>query len=370
MIFINWPWPKLLLYSLVFGLVLLISPLYGTGADYVYAYRAEVNLWLQGGQLYALQGPLFHNPPWLAWLLLPFVMLPTYSGLALLKAISFVVLVYALDSRTQGLPGYTRLFTIVLGLINLIVFDLMNRGQIDVLALSGALLCLLPGRSPIIKGAGYLLLTLKPPNTLPLALYFFMLEVRNTSWLIAFKGLILPAGALVISFVLHGWWIGQLWVFLQTSPPYDTWRTTIWRATEMLQLNWVWPVVFSLAVIIGSFRLWRYARSTAEQMALIITSTFMITPYALSYHYIFILVFVFYLIIEWKMWVGIGLYSLTFLPVIRVLTGPEHSYIDLIFVIATYISLAIRLLESNRLSPGRVSHPYSSVITNSYSFKV
>lgn len=340
---------KLAGYCVISLLIFFLAVVFGSGADYIYHYRPHVSLWLDGqAQFYVSQLPGFYNPPWLVWLLTPLMLFPPDGGLALLQLITAFSLVFALDTVTRNLAGYTKLFSMIFGLVNFIVFDLLNRGQIDAFPLLGALICLSARRTWVTSGLGYTLLSLKPPNTLPLIIYFFVRDWLTKSFKEAAKGLIIPVGVLALSFGLHGWWPGPLLTLITGSPPYDTWRTTIWRAADVLQLNLVVPVVFCLVVLGAAVWLWRYAQTQTKQVALIVLTTFLVTPYALSYHYILVLALVMPFLMAWKLWVGIGLYLLTFLPIVRLFIGVQHSYLDLLFILAGFVAMSFWLVSTRQ----------------------
>jgi hypothetical protein len=322
---------------LIFSLALFM----GAGADYFFTYHAHLVYWLSGHpQVYVTNPGGLYNPPWLLWLLTPFTFLPQGWELPLFQLALAFSMVAILDLITANLSGYTKLLSMLLGLVNFIVFDLVNRGQIDTLPLFGAVLFLVGRQTWLKAGLGYTLLAIKPPNTLPLMIYFFLRDWTSKSPREALKGLIIPTGVLALSFVIHGWWPVYLYQTVLQNPPYDTWRTTVWRAADMLQLGPVVPSVFCLLVLGVTGWFWRYADSQAKQIALLVPATFLVTPYALSYHYVLVLALVLPSLLAWQKWVGVGLYLLTFLPVVRVLTGTEHAYIDILFIFGCYVGVA------------------------------
>lgn len=163
-----------LLLVVSFGLFLPVE----NGVDYVLTYRLITQSWLEGRtNLYDLASTGLYNPPWLVWLVAPFVDWPVEYSLALLRAVTLVIIVYGLIQVTSIYSGYARLWAIVAGLINLHNFDLLFRGQIDAFALLGTLLAIAK-RHWFLTGLGYVLMTIKPPNFLPIILFLLWLEFR------------------------------------------------------------------------------------------------------------------------------------------------------------------------------------------------
>lgn len=335
---------KRLLFYVGGLLIFILARFVSAGVDYFYTYHGHVVYWLSGHpQVYVTDPDGLYNPPWLLWLLAPFTFLPSAWEIPLFQLALTLSVVVILDLLTTNLSGYTRLLAMFLGLVNFIVFDLVNRGQIDTLPLSGAVLFLVGRQNWLKAGLGYTLLAIKPPNTLPLMVYFFVRDWRTKSPREALKGLIIPTGVLTLSFVIHGWWPVYLYQTTLQKPPYDTWRTTVWRAADVWHFSPVFPAVFCLLVIGLTVWFWRYADNQTKQIALLVPATFLVTPYAVSYHYVLALAFVLPPLLAWKKGIGIGLYLLTFLPVVRVFIGIEHSYIDFLFILGCYVGVAVWL---------------------------
>lgn len=90
-----------------------------------------------------------------------------------------------------------------------------------------------------------------------------------------------------------------------------------------------------------SFWLWPQNSEFDKRFCLLFALTFVVTFYALSYHYSVLLVLVFPHIIVWRKWVGGLLYALTFLPFLRLFVGVEQAYLDVIFVIALFVAVIV-----------------------------
>ncbi|MBN9386993.1 MAG: hypothetical protein J0I20_02980 [Chloroflexi bacterium] len=332
---------KRVLFYVAGLMIFILALLLGAGADYFFTYHSHLVYWLSGhSQVYVTDPDGLYNPPWLLWLLTPFTFLPQAWELPLFQLALAFSMVAILDLITANLSGYTKLLSMLLGLVNFIVFDLVNRGQIDTLPLFGAVLFLVGRQHWLKAGLGYTLLAIKPPNTLPLMAFFFVRDWTTKSPREALKGLIIPTEVLALSFLIHGWWPVYLYQAALQKPPYDTWRTTIWRAADVLQLGPVIPSIFCLVVLGATGWFWRYADNQTKKIALLVPATFLVTPYALSYHYVLVLALVLPSLLAWKKWVGVGLYLLTFLPVVRIFLGTEHAYIDILFILGCYVAVA------------------------------
>jgi hypothetical protein len=321
------------------------------GVDYFWTYYPVTINWLEGRtQLYDELSRGLYNTPWLIWLLAPFTQLPYQFGLSVLRAISILIMVYTIFSLTEKVKGYSRLLSLALGIFNLHILDLIIRGQIDAFTVLGVILGL-QSKNWTTSGLAYVFLAIKPPNTIPIMVYFFIRTWQLKGYREALKGLIIPIGVFLLSLVLHGLWFVRWFQSYQATAPFDTWKVTIWRAAEVLNLPVVLPLIFVIVVIGIAIWLWRYAETSERQVLLLIVTTYMVTIYALSYHYCLILAVVFPILIAWQKWVGIGLYLLTFLPLIRLYTGLAHSYIDLIFVSAVFMATAFWLVNTAKKKP-------------------
>ncbi len=332
---------KALLYLAIFvGSLLLLYNL-DNGIDYFDIFRRVTKVWLEGrSNLYDSLTRDYYNPPWLVWLLAPTLAFDGQTGLALLRAVTVVIIIYGLASLTPVRAGWGRLWAIVLGLLNLHQFDLIYRGEIDGLVLLGLVLAI-RFRNWYMLGIAYTLMAMKPPNTIPLLLFFLIIEWRDKKLLEAAKGLIIPVAVFLASLLLHGWWPPRLLESYSAKAPQEAWKTTIWRAAEMLNIPVIIPVALTLVVLAGAVWLWKYTGNREDQIALILTTTFLVTPYALSYHYVLLLVVVFPWLVCWKLWVGVLIYLLTYLPLVRVFIGRERAYIDVIFVAALFVAVVV-----------------------------
>jgi Glycosyltransferase family 87 len=316
------------------------------GVDYYFTYYSITQNWLGGRSILfdEMSRGLF-NPPWLIWLTTPFVLLPYQFGLSVLRAVTMVVLVYGIMTLTEQIKGYPRLLALAFGIFNFHILDLIVRGQIDAFAVLGAVLGL-RSKNWVTMGLAITLLAVKPPNTIPLIIYFLIITRRESGLVESLKSLIIPAGVFLLSIFMHGFWFLRWLDNYKSLEPFDTWKVTIWRAAEVLKLPVFVPILFVLIVLAVAFWLWRFARTKEAQVALIISTTFMVTIYALSYHYILIFAIIFPLLVSWRWWIGVLLYLLTFLPLVRLYTGANHSYIDLLFVTAVFISTAFWLVKA------------------------
>jgi Glycosyltransferase family 87 len=334
-----WIYPGVLLVALS-GFYFLLND----GVDYHFTFYPSTRLWLEGRTpLYDELTKGLYNPPWLIWLITPFTLLPYQFGLSLLRAISLTIIVYAIMRMTEHVKGYPRLLALAFGIFNLHMLDLIDRGQIDAFTILGVLLAL-QSKNWATTGVAYLLLATKPPNTIPLIIFFFWLTWRKQGFIEAIKGLIIPLIITAFSLLVHGLWLVRWIESYRNTPPQDAWKVSIWRAAEVLELPVIVPVVFVVVVLAVAAWLWRYARTPEAQVILIIATTYMVTIYALSYHFCIIFALVFPVLVAWRWWVGGLLYLLTFLPLVRLYIGVQHAYIDMLFVTAVFIATAVWLI--------------------------
>jgi hypothetical protein len=334
---------------LIFCLTFVISLQIPAAADYWYAFEPSVQRLLTGANLYdSSRADLFY-PPWLIWALAPGGYLPDMADLALLRAVSVCIIVYALVYVVGQLrlEGYRRLWAFALSLLNFHQVDLLLRGQIDALGLLGVIL-VLQRRHWLLTGAGYVLMSTKPPNLAILALILLWLESRETGWRESLKSLLVPFGVFILSLFLHGFWFLTLISNLQTNTPYEEWRTTIWRALAVLGIPGWLVLMVCIGFVVGGGLLWRYARSKIEQVALALSLIFVVTFYAVSYHYIALLVFIIPVLLRYNWWAAFGLYALTYLPILRLFVGISNSWLDWFFPVAGFGLLAFVLLKRKR----------------------
>jgi hypothetical protein len=190
-----------------------------------------VQLMLQGKSLYQNVVPLsatdpntehFWYAPWVAVLLTPVGALPTRVGLALVRALSVMMVILV------GLRFHLSPLKLALSLLSPPVAYILFHGQIDALALG---VLFLPGAWQIIG------CTVKPQVTMT-----FFLRTPRKEWV---RGLLIAAGIFLLSLLVFGPW--PLEWLANPKTPY-TMGHNLWRD--------VWPlqVPIGLAVLFYALR--------------------------------------------------------------------------------------------------------------------
>jgi hypothetical protein len=234
-------------------------------------------------------------------------------------------------------------------LINFYVVDIVFKAQFDAVPLAGLVVgwYALQQRCPWAMGVGYALLAAKPPNFLPVGIGLFVLSVnRWRAPRTVMQSVVLPAVVLCASFLLHPTWLTDWIANYQALPPGQEWPSTLWRAVGKLELPdaaaWFAAVVI-VGLTIGT--IWRKQCgfvAALDQIALVLTSTFMLTPYVVSYSYSVVLAVALARIVSQNRWVGLGVWVATFVPFFR-----PHlmRWVDYIVIVACYAGLLYVVLR-------------------------
>jgi hypothetical protein len=351
------PWWQIVSVAVsVIALFLLLARLAGNAqfswVDYNAFYYPAGRLWLarDPGLAQALSGD--YHPPWAVVLggLLAVWGEAWGRGILLMASLTTVIVSAAVFSK----PGWPRLWSTILGVANLHVFDLIYRGQIDAINVLGTMVGWLGlmRNKPLWLGAGYILLMMKPPNSIPIALFFLWLSWRRWSLRDVAISLTAPLVMVMLSFIVLPTWLMDTMQNLDTPATFAAWITTIWRVGFMLHLPAVVP--WAIVLITLGISAWAWHRLSAEpdkdaaalaRLMLVIATTFMITPYALSYHYVLLLAIVMPYLASWKLPAYFGLYALTFLPLVRLFIGVHNAWIDMLFVVVLYILVVICIMR-------------------------
>jgi glycosyl transferase family 87 len=331
----------------------LLASYWPDAVDYHYTFYPVSKLWLAGKTpLYDQASAGFFHPPWVIWVYSLFALWPYDVGRALLWVASVAMLVMGIlvfNSRKRIRP-----WLLVVALVNFHTFDLLYRGQIEAFTVLGVVLAwqAYKHRRPVLLGLGYVLLAMTPPNSIPVALFFVWLtwsEWARREWGIS---LIPPFLMMAISLILHGLWPLRWFSFMvTTTQPLNSgpgwWMVTIWRAASQLNVSMVIPwfiVLITLAVVIWAWQQsgdHTQSQQHLDQMLLVISATFVITSYSLSYRLMLLVAVVIPCLASWRPDVAGGLYILTLLPLLRIVVGTENSWIDIGFVIAVFVAVVV-----------------------------
>jgi len=343
--------------GLIFGIILLLGlstwlvwRFWKGSVDWYWTFYPAATDWLAGEiTLYDEFVYGYFHPPWTLVVILLFAVFPYFLSQALVFVATLVALIFTV--YVFSTPTRTRPWAYALSLVNLHVFDLLNRGQISFFAPLGTALCWLAFRqkNPFLMSVGYFSLLLVPPNTIPVGL-FFIFKTWQTwdrrSW---FVSLSLPSFVVLAALVLMPGWPIRWVANLQFLQPRAVWVVTIWQIRETLSLPLVIPLFFVIVVLIAGVFVWRYLanwdvdaqRRTFYQLLLVIMLTYLVSPYVTSYRLVFVLAVILPVLIGWRLWVGLFLYLLTFSPLLRVKFSAGITWVDFVFVIATFIALIV-----------------------------
>lgn len=197
----------------------------------------------------------YFNPPWLAWLLFPFTLLPPRIALALFLLLTILVTMWCVHRLGGGLletllvlcsPAFVRLFI---------------HAQIDGLMLLGFTL-LLTAVNVTTKGIGLVLMAIKPQVlSFGAILYWWQLERHDK-----IKILLPLLGVTAVSLLIHGLWPLEVSQILQYVP-------------QNANVS-VWPYGVPVGVVLLIVAVWR------RDVYLAGLATFFFTPY-LSSHSLF-----------------------------------------------------------------------------------
>ena len=195
----------------------------------------------------------YNNPPWLAWILAPFTLFSTGTGLALWVTISIIVTFWGLRQQGAGM------LTVLLVLLSPGFFRLIVHGQIDAFIYFGFVL--LQEKSLRRQQLGLLLMSIKPQILGFGALVHFVYSPQR--W-----RLIAPTAVLtLISFLIYGFW------------PLHIVQNSQWVLDAFFNIS-PWPYGIPIGIILLSLGLWKRNDHLGA------LSTLFLTPY-LATHSLF-----------------------------------------------------------------------------------
>jgi hypothetical protein len=332
-----------------------------TGVDFTCTFYPVTRAWLAGQtRLYdEVSGGIGHLP-WSIWLTIPFAIWPPLFGLSLLRVFSLTAVILAVVVFTRY--GYRQALSLAFAMFNLHTFDLLNRGQLDGYSVLGIVLGWLAvnRRKPWLLAAALIAMMIKPTVTLPVAAFFLWLAWKRWPLREVIIAMLPPSCVVVLTFVVFGFWPPRMQAAMAAAPWLDIWLSTIWRAQEMLSLSPFVPWLIAASAAGISAWAWHKAGSLSgsdiplARLLIVVTTTFVVTPYALSYYYAILLAIVIPVLTGWRPGLGFGLYALTFLPVLRHWVGPENAWIDLLFVFVTYAGVIFYTLRKPEIDSAPV----------------
>jgi hypothetical protein len=322
------------------------------GADYHYSFRPAVVGWVEGQRMYA---PPYHgayNPPWIYLSMVPLSWLGYKGFLSALALLTFAVMIGAWQVFNRKLRGFMRPLSLAICIMNLHVFDLFFRGQVDGYILFGVLLLYLGVRrpNPDWVGAGWVFAITRPTGNILLILYTVWLTYRQGYLL---RALVIPGVVFAASLILFDpGWIERYFVMLREAPPFVVpWYTTLWRVAEYLHLSPLIASMLALATVVTSvWVVWRKRPDLHSAFAFLLTGSLLIAPYALSYHYVVMIFVAVPLLLLWRASLALPIYLLTLTPMLRAVFGIEISWIDIGLPITIWLLLLYRLSQQPSLA--------------------
>ncbi len=145
------------------------------GDDYFFTFREVTESFLRGEtRLYDSNSVGFYNAPWTILVILPTVFMSLQYGEALLIIASLLGMLVSVAAVSKKNNDKFTLLIIALAIVNLYMFDLLTRGNIDGLLVLGIGLGWfgVERKNPILLGIGLWLLSIKPLNVVLPTLVF------------------------------------------------------------------------------------------------------------------------------------------------------------------------------------------------------
>jgi hypothetical protein len=154
--------------------------------DYQTFYYPQLKAWVDGtSKLYDINLSV-HNAPWLMWLLRPLILFPYSWQVAAIRGFSIAVVCYSALFTIQNFKKETKIGAFCFAVLNIFTVALFLTSQVDAFPLLGLIICL-QFKGWFIKGVGYVLMVIKPPNFWIFALFLFFWEVKKRGWQSASK---------------------------------------------------------------------------------------------------------------------------------------------------------------------------------------
>lgn len=340
-----------MLASAAFCIVLfwLLNRTLPTGADWHFTFYPATLSWLNGQPIYTPPAYGLFHAPWTVLFLTPLIWMGERSGEAALILITLCGIFTGWRYFSRGLKGYSRPLSLAFCLVNLHVFDLIFRGQVDVFCIFGLLILVVGLRRDRagLVAAGWLM-SIRPTEVILLLIFSLWWTYR--------RGYLWPALRLtligvLISLVVFGplWPINYYVTMRFIHPPMTAWLVTLWRMAETLHLSPLLPPL--IAGIVALTSLWivgRYRPNLQTTTAILVAGSLIAMPYVLSYHYVALLIVAVPLLLAWRLWLALPLYLLTLTPVLRLPLGLDFAWIDIGLPVAIWLLLIYRVLSARR----------------------
>ena len=325
---------------LSFALNLRFAPV---GVDYLHHFDPAAERFWTGEPLYTAG---FFNAPWLVWLLTPFHALRLEGGNAALLMFSLAVMLTAWRQFSTPDAGLARPWALAIVIFNLHAFDFLLRVQIDGFILLGVLMMYRGMRSdaPGWLGLGWVLAAIRP-TSMYLLFPFTLWRAYQRGF--ALRAFIVPALTLLLSFIIHGpdWPLDWFRFITTEESPQPLWITTWWRMAEYLEWPLIIPAVITLASLAVTGWVFWQTDDLRTRFVYLVVASLVTTPYALSYHYAAMMLVFVPFILEKHLWLGIPLYALTLLPILRI-GGAEVAWVDVFLPFSVWVWLSFWIVRT------------------------
>lgn len=286
------------------------------GDDYFFTFREVTESFLQGEtRFYDSNSVGFYNAPWTILVILPTVFLSLQYGEALLIIASLLGMLVSVSAVSKKNNDKFTLLIIALAIVNLYLFDLLTRGNIDGLLVLGIGLGWfgVERKNPILLGIGLWLLSIKPLNVV-LPTLVFMKAIWHWPRSDKLKTLAPLTATFLISFPIFGFdWPSRYIKAFQEKPPMINPQITLWRLPEPLGFQQelaLW--LFILVVIAFGAALIKTRSVDRRTLALALSMNLVFSPYVLGSHYV-LLIPVFVILAQEKKWM-LAIWLLNFIP--------------------------------------------------------
>ena len=332
----------LLAVSIFFLLMINFWPL---GSDYV-VYHTMASRFLHGETRLYDTPDQYYYAPWGMLIFAPLSLLPWQWGETLLNFTSIAVVAWSVKVFSGENNGVVPT---VLALINLQMFDLMVRGQVDAIVLLGVVLAWLAirDRRPWLLSVAFWLMSIKPTNVI-LPLLVVIWGTRKWPLYDWLRAISLPGISLGLSFLIIGFDWPLRWLdHVQRYPPPSSMISSVWRGAAVNSVP-IWPL-WLLVLPVGGWWIWRVAKYGVNITNFVFTMSLWmaISPYTLGYHYVMLAPALALVYHKWRTG-AIGAYLLMFTPILRFFWGGRNvTWLDAFYPILLTIVLAVLTRSDN-----------------------
>jgi hypothetical protein len=351
-----------LIFALALGVLgsifylLVTYPIYGADFYNIY-YLTGRNLIEGKARLYEATGSDgFFNPAHLMY----YWMLLALAPVAVANALHMLITSALLFGTTHLWREYARwdFLTVSLAIANLHTVDQLLRGQVDALAVFGLILAFAATKKqqPYLLGLGATLAMIKPTNmVLPLLLIAWHL-LRHWHWREIAKAAVIPILVFLSSLVVFdvGWPARYLWRINPALLPYTEFtKLTIWILAETANLPQLVPTLIAGAFLIGVLK---HRELTAENFALAIVVSYIISSYVGGYHYVALIPAI--MCIRSRKWV-VFCWLLSLFPLLRPISF-NLSWLIMLYPIAICAALLWQAAQDEKIKASSPSLVLSS----------